>query len=74
MSDRTIKYGGFFFCSIIFFSIIFTILFAGFSGAFSSSGNSNQTAIILGAIPGGIGIGFIITIFGLLYFICQEEG
>ena len=72
MSTRPKKYGFFFSCSMLVFTISFTILFAGWNGAFSSS--ETDIAVLLGAVPGGLTIGFIITICGLLYFICQEEG
>jgi len=74
MSTRPKKYGFFFSCSMIFFTVIFTMLFGGLAGGFGTSETGIDWAAFLGAIPTGLGIGFIITIFGLLYFICQEEG
>lgn len=74
MTDRAVKYGFFFSCSMIFFTVVFTILFAGFSGAFSSSGTGTVYNAVLSALPGGLAIALIVTIFGLMWFVCQEEG
>ncbi|MFX0108294.1 MAG: hypothetical protein ACFE7R_08425 [Candidatus Hodarchaeota archaeon] len=73
MTSKPKEYGMFFLLALIIFGGLFTMLIAGFMGAFASPETGTDWILIFSALPGGFFIGFVIACLATMWYICQNQ-